>query len=138
MDHHFDRVTRTLSSGDASRRGVLRNVGVAALAAALGGVGADSAAACGKRRDTCGKAKRCCTGFACKSGRCRRSPAQTKIATGGTCDPARPDQCASGVCGCDFSANCICRKEQCGFGLCGIDADCCEGYCHIANVCQVV
>jgi hypothetical protein len=135
MDHHFDRITRTLGSGNASRRGVLRIVGVAALTAALGWAGADSAVACGKRRDKCEKRKRCCAGFICKSGRCRRSPVPPKIPTGGTCDPAKPVQCASGVCGCHAGA-CSCRNAQCGVGGCGTDMDCCEGYCHIANFCQ--
>ena len=135
MDHHFARLTRTLGSGDASRRGVLRIAGVAALTVALGWIDLDSAAACGKRGGTCGKGKRCCAGFVCKSGKCRHAPTPPKIATGDTCDPVQPDQCASGVCGCHAGV-CTCRKETCAPGSCGTDLDCCEGYCHIANICQ--
>jgi hypothetical protein len=94
-----------------------------------------STLACGKRGDKCGKKKRCCAGFTCKSGRCRRSPVIPKTPTGGACDPAKPVQCASGVCGCHAGA-CTCRHAQCGLSGCGTDADCCEGYCHIANFCQ--
>jgi hypothetical protein len=135
MDHHVDHITRGLSSGDASRRGALRIVGGAVLAAVFGWVNLDSAEACGKRGDKCGKKKRCCAGFKCKSGRCRRSSTTPKIPTGGTCDPTKPAQCASGVCGCRAGA-CTCRHAQCGFGACGVDADCCEGYCPVANLCQ--
>jgi hypothetical protein len=135
MDHRFDRITRTLGSGDASRRTVLRLAGAAALTAALGWADPDTAAACRKRGDRCGKGKQCCAGFTCKSGACRRSPAPPGIPTDGVCDPAKPGQCASGVCGCHVGV-CTCRREQCGPGICGTDADCCDGYCHVANVCQ--
>jgi hypothetical protein len=74
----FDRWTRLLATG-ASRRGMMRGLGAAAVAVALGGRGAEAAATCIKNGKECDPKKRgqCC------SGTCRKR----KKARGHQCAP---------------------------------------------------
>jgi hypothetical protein len=66
------------------------------------------------------------------------------LPAGRTCDPARPQQCRSGICGCNgdpAEGLCICRTRTCKppGGGCRRDGNpgCCQGVCQFpASVCS--
>lgn len=57
------------------------------------------------------------------------APSPSLLEPGDSCDPERPAECDSGVCGCDGD-DCTCRRATCSVTRCfGSDIECCQGRC---------
>lgn len=127
----FDVMIQSLAAAE-TRRHLLRRAVAGALGVGLAGAGVRAVAAeeCRGSEVACRRDDQCCSGR-CRNGTCRGA----NLNIGHACDPNRPDDCGSGVCGCIFNddSRCTCRRATCvgGSGAtgCGTTADCCAGSC---------
>jgi hypothetical protein len=120
----FDGLTRSLVKG-TSRRGVARVLVGGALAAVLGRLGLDEAAACVTTGRRCGKGKKCCNGAACKHRRCGCPADVPAFIEGGT--PVRcPRTGDINLCARRVSGNPVCLEANQSLRCqdCATDADC--------------
>ena len=130
MDHHrFDHLARSLSS-ISSRRGAVRALG-GALIAALGASRLEEvAAACVPAGKKCGHGRKCCRGTKCVGGRCKCAAG---VPCAGACCPGG-QTCLGGRC-CDGKPE-TCQGRQCGgaTNACGQAFDC--GPCPGGQACD--
>lgn len=144
-DRRFDAITKRLAS-TGSRRAALRLTGGGALAALLGRLGLEgAAAACVAAGKNCDKGEKCCAGAACKGGKCKCKEGLKDC--GKTCRQCcGPADCPSGVCtegrcgdascsdnvknGTETDTDCggSCAKCADGKGCAG-NGDCGTGFC---------
>jgi len=120
----FDGLTRSLVER-TSRRGVTKALAGGALAAVLGRLGLEEAAACVSTGRRCGNGKKCCDGAACKHRRCRCPADVPAFFEGGT--PVRcPRTDDLNLCARRVSGDPVCLEANSGLLCqdCVSDADC--------------
>jgi hypothetical protein len=131
----FDGLTRSLVERP-SRRGVAKALAGGALAAVLGRLGLEEAAACVSTGRRCGKGKKCCDGAACKHRRCGCPADVPAFIEGGTrvhC-PRTDDLnlCARRVSGAPV---CLEANRSLLCQACASDADCTPTVDGLARAC---
>jgi hypothetical protein len=123
----FDTLIRSVV-GEHSRRRLATLLGGGALAAVLGRLGLDEAAAkCAEPGKKCGDGKKCCKGAKCKRGKCKC--ASGGVPCGGACCVAG-QVCIGGVC-----LECPNGQQPCGTTCCQAGETCANGQCRPAVTC---